>query len=155
MNSAVERRGGWGAALLGVWAAAIAVAPSLAVKAVLAAPAAIAGVMWWVLQNPARWLALFFGAALLLPPLPIPLGDSGPHAAMLAAAIGLLAGVWWLREWRIVPSAVSAAFVSLFGILLASVAAAAVYSVGPAAAGSAARVLLFGISVYIFFYGAY
>jgi hypothetical protein len=155
MNSAVERRGGWGAALLGVWAAAIAVAPSVAMKAVLAAPAALACVLWWVLQSPARWLALFFGAALLLPPLPIPLGDSGPHAAMLVAALGLLAGVLWLAEWRIVPTGVNAAFVSLFGVLLASVAAAAVYSGGPAAAGSAARVLLFGISVYIFFYGAY
>jgi O-Antigen ligase len=156
MNRVAERRGWWvAAAIFGVWGAAIGSAPSIAVKGLLAAPAVIVPALWWTLKNPARWLALFFGAALLLPPLPIPLGDSGPHAAMLVAALGLLAGVWWLAEWRVVPSGVTAAFATLFGILLASVAAAAVYSGVVAAAGSAARVLLFGISVYIFFYGAY
>jgi hypothetical protein len=49
----------------------------------------------------------------------------------------------------------NAAFVTLFAVLLASVAPAAIYSGGGAAAASAARVLLFGISVYVFFYGAY
>src|SRR3982751_4870435 len=142
----------WLPPLFGLWAAAIATVPGAVAKALLAAPALVLPALWWTLQNPGRWLALFFGAALLLPPLPIPLGDSGPHLAMAVAAIGLFAGVWWMSEWRIVPSGVNAAFVSLFGILLASVAAAAVYSSGPAAAGSAARVVLFGISVYIFFY---
>ena len=94
-------------------------------------------------------------AALLLPALPIPIGDSGPHPSLLFAALGLLAGVLWLAEWRIVPTGLNAAFVTLFGVLLASVAPAAVYSGGVAAAGSAARVLLFGISVYVFFYTAY
>jgi hypothetical protein len=122
---------------------------------VLAAPAVVAPVLWWTLQNPARWLVLFFGAALLLPPLPIPIGDSGPHPALLFAGLGLLAGVLWLNEWRIVPTGLNAAFVTLFGVLLASVVPAAVYSGGVAAAGSAARVFLFGISIYVFFYGAY
>jgi hypothetical protein len=142
-------------ALFGVWAASIAVTRSLPLKALLAAPAAIVPVLWWTLQNPARWLVLFFGAALLLPPVPIPLGDSGPHPSLLFAALGLLAGVLWLAEWRVVPTGLNAAFVTLFGVLLASVAPAAVYSGGVAAAGSAARVLLFGISIYVFFYGAY
>ena len=74
---------------------------------------------------------------------------------MLFAALGLFAGLLWLAEWHIVPTGLNAAFVTLFGVLLASVAPAAVYSGGIAAAGSAARVLLFGISVYVFFYGAY
>uniref|UniRef100_Q01S29 O-antigen polymerase n=1 Tax=Solibacter usitatus (strain Ellin6076) TaxID=234267 RepID=Q01S29_SOLUE len=156
MNSTWERRAAWWApALFGVWAAAIALTPSLPAKALLAAPAVIVPGLWWTLQNPARWLALFFGAVLLLPPLPIPIGDSGPHPGLVFAALGLFAGVLWLSEWRIVPTGLNAAFVSLFGILLASVAAAAAYSGGVAAAGSAARVLLFGISVYVFFYGAY
>ncbi len=111
--------------------------------------------LWWTLQTPARWLALFFGAVLLLPPLPMPIGDSGPHPGLLFAALGLLAGMLWLAEWRIVPTALNAAFVALFGVLLVSVAPAAVYSGALAAAGSAARVLLFGISIYVFFYGAY
>src|SRR5450759_2675557 len=156
MNSASQPRPTWWMpALFGVWAAAIAVARSLPLKALLAAPAVIAPVLWWTLQNPTRWLALFFGAALLLPPLPIPIGDSGPHPGLLFAALGLLAGVLWLTEWRIVPTGLNAAFVTLLGVLLASVAPAAVYSGGVAAAGSAARVLLFGISIYVFFYGAY
>jgi hypothetical protein len=156
MNSASQRRPAWWLpALFGGWAAAIALARSLPLKAVLVAPAVLAPALWWTLQNPARWLALFFGAALLLPPLPIPIGDSGPHPSLLFAALGLLAGVLWLAEWRIVPTGLNAAFVTLFGVLLASVAPAAVYSGGVAAAGSAARVLLFGISIYVFFYGAY
>jgi O-Antigen ligase len=156
MTSASQRRPAWWLpALFAVWAAAIALAPGLPAKAALAAPAILFPLLWWSLQNPARWLALFFGAALLLPPLPIPLGDSGPHPSMLFAALGLFAGLLWLTEWQVVPTALNAAFVTLFGVLLASVAAAAVYSGGIAAAGSAARVLLFGISVYIFFYGAY
>src|ERR1035441_3714423 len=156
LNSASQPRPAWWApALFGVWAAAIAVTPGLPWKALLAAPAAIAPVVWWTLQNPARWLALFFGAALLLPPLPIPIGDSGPHPSLPLAALGLLAGVLWLAEWRIVPTGLNAAFVTLFGVMLASVAPAAVYSGGVAAAGSAVRVLLFGISIYVYFYAAY
>ncbi len=156
MNSAREQRAvGWAPLFFGVWAAAIALAPGVPAKAALAAPAVIVPVLWWTLQNPARWLALFFGAVLLLPPLPIPIGDSGPHPGLLFAALGLLAGILWLAEWRIVPANVNAAFVTLFGILLASVAPAAMYSGDVAAAGSAARVLLFGISVYVFFYAAY
>src|SRR4051794_30964757 len=76
----------WPPVLFAIWAAAIAVAPGIPLKAALAAPALLAPLLFWTFQNPARWLALFLGAALLLPPLPIPLGDSGPHPAMLFAA---------------------------------------------------------------------
>src|SRR3954453_15940005 len=79
----------WLPLLFGAWSAAIAMAPGIAVKALLAAPALLLPALWWMLQNPARWLALFFGAALLLPPLPIPIGDSGPHPSLLFAALGL------------------------------------------------------------------
>ena len=156
MTSASQSRPSWWLpALFAVWAAAIAVAPTLPSKAALLAPAILVPLLWWSLQNPARWLALFFLSALLLSPLPIPLGDSGPHPSMLFAALGLFAGLLWLTEWQVVPTSLNAAFATLFGVLLASVAAAAIYSGGIAAAGSTARVLLFGISVYIFFYAAY
>jgi hypothetical protein len=145
----------WAPPIFGAWAAAIAVAPGIAAKAVLAAPALILPALWWALQHPARWLALFFAAALLMPPLPIPIGDSGPHPSLLFAAFGLFAGVLWLTDWQIVPTSLNAAFSTIFGVLLASVAAAALYSGGLVAAGSAVRVALFGISVYVFFYGAY
>src|SRR5947209_2053913 len=85
--------------LFGVWAAAIAVAPSLTAKAVLAAPAVLIPVACWTVHKPARWLAAFFAAALLLPPLPIQIGDSGPHVCLIFAALGLFAGVVWLGEW--------------------------------------------------------
>src|ERR1017187_4008286 len=92
LNSAPDRRPAWWApALFGVWAAAIALTRSLPLKALLAAPAATAPVLWWTVQNPSRWLALFIGAALLLPPFPIPIGDAGLHPALLFAALGVFA----------------------------------------------------------------
>src|SRR5579872_4278721 len=84
--------------LFGGWAAAIAVAPSAASKAWLAAPPVALGGLWWMLQRPARWIAVFFAASLLLPPLPAPIGNSGPHPSLAIAAVGLFAGVVWLRE---------------------------------------------------------
>ncbi len=140
--------------LFGGWAAAIALAPSLAMKAAIAAPAALLPVAWWTVQRPARWIAAFLAAALLLPPLPIAIGDSGPHICLLFAAFGLLAGVLWPGEWRVEVSGVGAALLALFFVLLASVAAAAWHSGVEAAAASLARVGLFGISVYLYFYAA-
>src|SRR5581483_7513620 len=96
----------------------------------------------------------FFFSAILLPPLPIPIGDSGPHPCLLFAALGLLAGAIHLSEWRIELTPDAGGLLALFGILLASVGMAAVDSGLTAAAGSLARVLLFGISVYVFFYPA-
>lgn len=158
MSSAAypERRGQLLAALaFGGWAAAIATAPGPTAKVLLAAPAVLLPLAWWTLHKPARWLACFFAAALLLPPLPIPLGDSGPHPCLLFAALGLFSGLLWLGHWRIAPTSLTCALATLFGLLLSSVAFAAVYSGAEAAAGSLVRVLLFGISVYVFFYTAY
>jgi hypothetical protein len=101
------------------------------------------------------WLTFFFAAALLLPPLPIALGDSGPHLCLLIAGIGLLLGIMSLAHWRIRPCGLNAAFTALFGALFVSVAMAALHSGGNAAATSFARVALVGISVYVFFYAAY
>ena len=141
-------------AVLGCWAAAIALAPSLTMKAVLAAPALAIPLSWWTFLKPGRWLLLLFATALLLPPLPIPLGDSGPHPSMALAALGLWVGLARLGDWRVPKSGVGAALIALFAVLLVSVASAAAYSGPVAAAGSLARVGLFGISVYVFFYTA-
>jgi O-antigen ligase len=143
------------ALLCGGWAAAIAVTPSAAGKAILAAPLVLLPLIWWTIQAPARWMCLFFPAALLLPPLPIPIGDSGPHICMLFAALGLFCGLLWLRGREISPRPLDVAFAAFFLILLASVAFAALYSGLNAAAGSLARVALFGISVYTFYYAAH
>ncbi len=158
MNSTAHRRqwtAAWGPVAMGAWAAAIATAPSLEVKLLLCAPAVIVAGLWWTLQNPTRWLALFFGAALLLPPLPIAIGDSGPHPSLVFAAFGLFVGLLWAADWHVVTNSLTAAFATLFAVLLVSVGPAAIYSGGIAALGSAVRVALFGISVYVFFYGAY
>jgi hypothetical protein len=154
--AASERSGRYLAPLMfGAWAAAIALAPSLPTKALLAAPAVLLPVFSWMLQGASRWLAAFLAAALLLPPLPIAIGNAGPHPCMLFAAVGLFAGVLWAGDWRIDSSSLASAFVALFGVMLASVAMAAFNSGGEVAAASFARVALFGISVYVFFYSAY
>ena len=145
----------WGPLALGGWAAAIAVAPSLTVKLSLCVPAVVLALVWWSLEGPVRWLALFLGTALLLPPLPIAIGDSGPHPSLLFAAIGLVAGALWAADWREVRGGLPAAFTTLFAILAVSIGPAAFYSGAEAAVGSAVRVALFGISIYVFFYGAY
>jgi O-antigen ligase len=139
------------AALFGAWAAAIALAPTLPLKAALAGPAVLLPLAWWTILRPGRWIALFLAAALLLPPLPIAIGDSGPHPSLLFAALGLFAAALWLPRWRIDPSSPAAALVTLFAVLLASVAPAAWHSGLAPAAGSLARVGLFGISLLIFF----
>jgi O-antigen ligase len=151
-----DSQGAWAwAALAGVWAAAIAVVPGLGAKAVLAAPAVLIPFAWWTLGGPGRWLAAFLGAALLLPPLPIAIGDSGPHPSLLLAAWGGFCGLVWLGEWRFKWSGVNAPLLALTAILTASVAVAAMYSGVETAAGSLARVALFTVPVYVFLYTAH
>jgi hypothetical protein len=154
MSSAAEHRlRPYAAGLFfGAWAAAIALAPNLAVKAVLCTPPLLVALAWWTLLRPHRWIALFFATALLLPPLPVAIGDSGPHLCVLFAALGLVAGMAGIRDWRIEVSGPAVPLLVLFAILLVSVAFAARYSGLLPAAGSLARVLLFGIAVYIYFY---
>jgi len=156
ISAALPRRAReWAATgFFGAWAAAIGCAPRIETKAVLAAPAVVLPGVWWTLSRPGRWLAAFLVTALLLPPLPIALGDSGPHVCMVFAALGLLAGLFRLGEWRIPAASLHASMTALFAVLLASVAAAAVFSGPQFAASSFARVALFGISVYVFFYAS-
>src|ERR1039457_4769341 len=62
-------------ALAGIYAAAIALAPKPAVAFALAAPLAAVPFGYWAILKRDRWLTLFFVAALLLPPLPLGLGN--------------------------------------------------------------------------------
>src|SRR5215467_12859975 len=128
MQLASRRRPLFPTLLMGAWAAAIAVAPNVRTKLVLAAPALVLPLIWWTLDRPSRWLTAFLVTALLLPPLPIPIGDSGPHPSLFFAALGLLAGLLWLGEWRVRLSSLSTALTVLFSMLLASIAAAAALS---------------------------
>ncbi len=143
------------AGLLGLWAAAIVLTPSLPGKLVLAAPAVLIPVALWTIGNPGRWIACFLGTALLLPPLPIALGDSGPHICLLFAALGLLCGILWNRRWRIPATSLNGALAALLVLMVSSVAPAVLHSGATVAAGSLARVALFGIAVYTYFFTAY
>src|SRR5690349_16219053 len=103
--------------LISLAAASIALLPALAV------PLLLVLIAWWTLARPTRWIIACFAAALLLPPLPIPIGDAGPHPCLLFAALGL----FFIPTLRIRLNALTA----LFAVLLASVALAAIHS-GPA-----------------------
>ncbi len=142
------------AAALGAYAAFLALVPQT-----LAVPAAIAPVVvliaWWTLARPSRWVMAFLLCALLLPPLPIALGNTGPHPALIFAALGLFAGVLRMPEWKVRPDALTSALMAYFLILTASLAPAAWNSGVTIAAASLARVLLLGVSLYVFFYTAY
>jgi O-antigen ligase len=98
---------------------------------------------------------MLFIAALLLPPLPFAIGNTGPHPALAIAGLGLCAGFIRLREWRWNPGVLGISMISVFAVLLCSVALAAIYSGFAIAIGSLARVLLFGIAVYTFLYVAH
>src|ERR1700733_1962737 len=151
MSFAAERTRGQIAAgaMVGACAAMIAVRPGFAMKAALCAGMIAIPVLWWMLREPARWLALFFVSALLLPPLPVNIGDAGPHVALLFAGCGLLVGLIHAVPMRF--DKLSWSLVALLAAIAASVALAGIYSGFLIAAASLARVLLFGISVYVFF----
>src|SRR5260370_21010301 len=114
--------------LIGAYAAAVAMAPTMTAKVVLGAPVLLAPAMFWTIFSERRWSAIFFVCALLLPPLPIPIGDTGPHPALAVAALGLGAGLLRLREWDLRRDGLALAMAAMFAVLLSTVALAAVYS---------------------------
>jgi O-antigen ligase len=137
---------------LGLYATAIALTPGVVPKVALCAPLVLIPLAWRLLATSTAWLTLFFVCALLTQPLPIRLGDSGPHVALLMAGVGLFIGLLRLSEWRFLADPLASSILTLWLVFASSVALAALYS-GPAvAAGSLARVLLFGISIYVFLY---
>src|SRR6266851_2949266 len=138
---------------LGMYSALLPVLPHPSYVLLAIAPVLLVCVAWWTLTGaPDRWLMIFLCAAILLPPLPIAIGDSGPHLSLVIAALGLLAGLIRLPDWRIPTGALSRSILILFFVLLSSSALAAIYTGVPVALGTIARVMLFGISVYIFFF---
>jgi O-antigen ligase len=111
------------------------------------------GLAEWTILNSKRWLHVFFICALLMPPLPFPAGNSGFHVAFLVALLGLPAGIFRMTEWRTSwYGSLPFLLVLFLAALTGSVIFAEVYSGWKIAAGSLARVLLFGICVYVFLY---
>ncbi|MCW5977805.1 MAG: O-antigen ligase family protein [Bryobacteraceae bacterium] len=140
---------------IGLYAALTALMPNAVARAAMASAPLMALLGWWLLNGANHWLVAFIAAALLLPPLPIGLGNAGPHPALAFAAVGFGIGLLRLREWKLRADPLAQALTIFFALLLASVASALALS-GPAvAAGSLARTLLFGIAVYIYFFVAH
>jgi O-antigen ligase len=137
---------------LGLYAAVVSMAPGTSTKLLLCAPLAIVPLFWAIAGSSNAWLALLLATALLAPPLPIALGDSGPHPAILFAAVGLFAGLLRIREWRFRADPLVISLLLLFAVMLASVATAGLYSDLAIAGASLVRVLLFGICVFVFLY---
>jgi hypothetical protein len=136
---------------LGGYAAAVALLPFPESLVAAAIPLALAFV-WLLFLLPHLWLIVFLGSAILLPPLPISLGDSGPHVSMALAAIGGLIGLSQLGRWRMPSGGPAIAMAALLGVMFISLLAAALYSRLTIAASSLARTLLFGVSVYVYWY---
>lgn len=138
--------------VLGLYAGLVAMAPGVTAKVALCIPLVALPLVLWMLAAPARWVKLFLAAALVLPPLPIAIGNSGPHIALAFVAVGLLVGLLRGLEWHLRIDGLATALLALLAILFASVVLAALYSGPSIAAGSLARVLLFGISIYVLLY---
>lgn len=140
--------GGW-AGIVSLGLAARPLRPELLA---IALPVAFIPAAWWMLCGATRWVTVFLAAVWLLPPLPLPWGDSGPHPAMLVAGLGAWAGLARSKQWRLLRRPVSAALCLLLLALLLSIPLAAFYSGPRLALASLARIALFSISVYLFLY---
>lgn len=151
----LPRRGGlsWVLTALAIGLSA-GILPLLAPAAVLWALAAgvcFLPIIWLGFSKPKQWPLWFCAAAILLPPLPFPLGDSGAHPSVVIAAAGLLAGMATLTEWRIEWNALNLALAALTGALAVSLGFAVFYSGFALAAASAARFVLFACGIYVYF----
>jgi len=124
--------------------------PNTTGKLLLVIPLFLAAVFYWIILRPSRWLVAFFFCLLLLPPFPLPLGNSGVHVAPLFAILGGLAALAWKREWRSGSHPLTLALAIFCGVLLESLAFAAIFSGWQIALGSLARVILFAISIFVF-----
>ncbi len=137
---------------IGIWAAAIALAPDPWTKAIVAAPPLAGAGVWWMIHRAERWLGLFFFCALLLPPLPASVGNTGVHIAPLIALAGILCGALRMSEWRAWRCSLPVFLCLFLAVITESSAFAAFFYGGSVAAGSLVRAALFAIGVYIFLY---
>ena len=139
------------ALFLALYASATAVAEG-PLRWALAAPVAVIPFLRWIFVSRLAWLGVFFALALLAPPLPIALGNSGPHPCVVLAGIGFLIGFFRRREWCFERSGLAFTLALFVVIVTLSTALAAIYSGPEIAAQSLARAGLAAIGVYIFFY---
>jgi O-antigen ligase len=137
---------GAGVAIFSVAAVLLLPVPvAIAVTALLC----LAPLAWFVFAIPTRWMVWFFAGLILLPPLPFSAGDNGPHPAVLVAGIGILAAVARADSWQLEWSALNLSFAGLLAAMAVSLGFALAYSGPQIALGSAARVVLFSLSVFV------
>ncbi|MFL6414841.1 MAG: O-antigen ligase family protein [Bryobacteraceae bacterium] len=99
-----------------------------------------------------RWLGIFLCALIALPPLPIHLGDSGPHPALLVLCLGLLSTAIHIRRRLYTAEGLGLMLIAFTAVLFLSVITAAITSGIEIAAGSLSRVLLFATAPFVFFF---
>src|SRR3954470_3680997 len=140
---------------LGIWAAFIALVPTITAKLLWSAPIVIAALCWWCFLHPQRWLLLFLCALVVLPPLPIPLGDSGPHPALAILVFGLFICISQVHRFSGKVDPALKVLLTFTFALLVSVLSAAIVSGVEIAIGSLLRVLLFAIGPFVFLYASH
>jgi O-antigen ligase len=111
--------------------------------------------VWWVGGGYDRWFLAFAVSTCLLPPLPIAIGTTGPHVALFAALLGLWIGIARMSTWRIRNEPLPIALLGFWILMACSLAPAALESEISVVALGLARLGLFGVSLFTFFYFAY
>jgi hypothetical protein len=139
----------------GALAALAVLTPDWRIPAAAAVAAVLLMLCFWVLIEPQRWWIGFVVTVLLLPPFPLALGNAGPHIALVFAALGVWCSVAHFGHWRIETDGVTLALASFWCWLLVTTFVAMLYSGVPVALGGMARVGLFGIGVFSYFYIAH
>ncbi len=133
-----------------IWASLIALAPSPIAKTVMLIVVILPALLWWLCGAADRWRTAFFAAAILLPPLPLAFGDSGPHLAPVFAAIGLVVLLIGSTRARLRSERLLLLLLLFLGALLQSVVFAAIFSGTEIALMSLARIALFAIAPLIY-----
>jgi O-antigen ligase len=129
-----------------------ALIPGNKARIVAGAAMVFLALLCWAFLDFGRWILLFFASAILLPPLPVSIGNSGPHVSLVFAAIGLLLGGMHLYQWKRWSGPLPLALTVFTAGLLCSLVFAAVLSGAEVAGASFIRVLLFAIGPYVLFY---
>ena len=135
---------------LGAAGAAVALSGQWRLPLLLACGGLLAALSVWTLAAPYRWLWLFFGLTLLAPPLPFVLGSTGPHLALLAAALGVAGAFARKPALSLPPSGAGLPLMLYLGVLALS-AIPALWISGPGeAAGSLVRTALLAITAAVY-----
>jgi O-antigen ligase len=137
---------------IGLWAGAIAIAPTWQLRIALLLPAIVCPILCWTLFSSTFWIRLFMVSAILLPPIAIEVGGSYPHPSILCLLLGLAAGLLRPRFWKNVPASLAIGLAAFLVSLLLSIGFGAIYSGPFVAVGSLIRIVLLFAGPYLLIY---